>query len=121
MPPGLTHAAQCGSVCPETGVVGQGDPGALSCELVAGSLEQLRLSVACGRIQVGYAGAMGLFDRVKQAIVPVFGHAAQLLHTSRLSVDGIASKPGFASRSHFSHAFNEQLGCSPMELRKQHH
>lgn len=44
---------------------------------------------------------------------------AQLLQVSGQSVDGIAGKVGFASRSHFSHAFQEQYGCSPMEFRKQ--
>jgi transcriptional regulator GlxA family with amidase domain len=44
---------------------------------------------------------------------------AQLLQVSGQSVDGIAGKVGFASRSHFSRAFQEQFGCSPMEFRKQ--
>ena len=37
------------------------------------------------------------------------------------AMDGIADKVGYASRSHFSRAFNEQFGCSPMEFRKQQH
>ncbi len=45
--------------------------------------------------------------------------AAQLLQVGGLSVDGIASKVGYASRSHFSHAFHEQYGCSPVDFRKQ--
>jgi len=201
------------------------------CELVAGPLEQLKLTVACGRIQVTYAGGPGLFDNLKQAIVLDFSdslrmrgifedlikeyqrsgpasaammtalmnqcliqvlrrvsrqadesltwlsalddprlarvvetilnhperqhtldlladvahmsrssfadhfkqyfgrtpmdyvrdvrlrRAAQLLQVSQLSVDGIASKVGFASRSHSSHAFKKQFGCSPMVFR----
>jgi AraC family transcriptional regulator, activator of mtrCDE len=47
--------------------------------------------------------------------------AAQLLQAGGQSVDGIASKVGFASRSHFSHAFHQQFGCSPVDFRKQQH
>lgn len=233
LPPGLAHAVQCGAVDNETGVDGQGDPGAPLCELVAGPLERVSLTIACGRILVSYAGSMGLFDHMKQAIVldfrdapqmrvifealideyqrsgpacaammsalmnqcliqvlrrvseqaegslpwlsalddarlsrvidsilehpeqpytieslagvahmsrstfarhfeQCFGRtpmdyvrdirlrrAAQLLRVGGLTLDGIASKVGFASRSHLSHAFSEQFGCSPMEFRKQ--
>ncbi len=233
MPPGLNHAIQCGDVSHETGVEGQGDPNAPICELVAGSLDGPLLTVACGRIQVSYAGGMGLFDHLKEAIVVDFSDSpqmriifetlieeyrrsgaasaammtalmnqcliqvlrrlseerdgvlpwlsalddprlaqviqtileqpeqqhtleslaelahmsrstfirhfeqcfgrtamdylrdvrlrrgAQLLQVSNHSIDGVASKVGFASRSHFSRAFQEQFGCSPMEFRKQ--
>ncbi len=78
MPAGITHAIQCGSVTNETGVEGQGDPGAPLCELVAGPLEELRLTVACGRIQVSYAGGMGLFDHLKEAIVLDFSDSPQM-------------------------------------------
>ena len=69
LPPGLAHAIECGSVQDETGADGQGDPGAPLCELVAGPLDQVSLAIACGRIQVSYAGGMGLFDHLKEAIV----------------------------------------------------
>jgi AraC family transcriptional activator of mtrCDE len=43
---------------------------------------------------------------------------AQLLRRDlRLSVDAIASRVGFQSRSQFSHAFHETFGCSPKEFR----
>lgn len=47
--------------------------------------------------------------------------AAQLLLVGGSSVDNVAGKVGYASRSHFSHACSEQFGCLPMEFRKQHH
>ncbi len=78
MPAGITHAIQCGVVSNETGVEGQGDPGAPVCELVAGPLEELRLLVACGRVQVSYAGGMGLFDHLKEAIVLDFSDSTQM-------------------------------------------
>jgi AraC-like DNA-binding protein len=53
----------------ETGIEGQGDPSAALCELVAGDTDQARLTVACGRIQVRYAGGLGVFDHLKEAIV----------------------------------------------------
>jgi AraC family transcriptional activator of mtrCDE len=235
MPPGLPHALQCGSVSNETGVDGQGDPQAPLCELVAGPSDQPRLTVACGRIQARYAGGIGLFDHLREAIVLDFGsspqmrgifetlideyqrsgpasaammsalmsqcliqvlrrvsqqadralpwlsalddprlarvietilnhpeqhhtldvlasiahmsrstftrhfeqsfgrtpmdylrdirlrRAAQLLRIKGLSIDGVASKVGFASRSHFSHAFHDQFGCSPASFRRQQH
>jgi len=45
--------------------------------------------------------------------------AAQLLQVSRLPVDSVAGKVGYASRSHFSRAFQEQFGVSPADFRKQ--
>lgn len=78
MPAGITHAIQCGVVSKETGVEGQGDPAAPLCELVAGPLEELRLLVACGRVQVSYAGGMGLFDHLKEAIVLDFSDSSQM-------------------------------------------
>ncbi len=69
MPPNLGHAVQCGTVSNEIGYDGQDDPEAPMCELVAGSVDQIALSVVCGRIQVCYAGGMGLFDHLKEAIV----------------------------------------------------
>ena len=235
MPPGLVHSIQCGSVSNETGVEGQGDPKAPLCELVAGPVDDEALTIACGRIQVSYAGGVGLFDHLKEAIVLDFSDSpqmrgifemlideyrragagsaammtalmnqcliqvlrrlseeeegilpwlsalddprlarvidtilehpekphtletladvanmsrstfirhfeqcfgrtpmeyvrdvrlrrgAQLLQTSGQSVDGVAGKVGFASRSHFSRAFQEQFGCSPKEFRSQYH
>lgn len=78
MPAGITHAIQCGVVSNETGVDGQGDPEAPLCELVAGPLEELRLIVACGRVQVIYAGGMGLFDHLQEAIVLDFSDSTQM-------------------------------------------
>lgn len=69
MPPNLVHAVQCGQVVNETGVDGQGDPNAPICELVAGTLDAVAVTIACGRIQVSYAGSFGLFDHLKEAIV----------------------------------------------------
>ena len=43
--------------------------------------------------------------------------AAQLLHRGELSVNDIATRVGFASRSHFSRAFREHFDCSPAEFR----
>ena len=235
MPPNMVHAVQCGTVCNETGIDGQGDPEAPLCELVAGSLENIAVTIACGRIQVSYAGGMGLFDHLKEAIILDFSdnplmrrifdtlideyrkcgpacaqmmaalmnqclievlraaekqadgalpwlsaledprlskvvelilehpeqsytlesmadvaamsratfvrhfeksfartpmdyvrdvrlrRAAQLLQVSETSVDGVAGKVGYASRSHFSRAFNDQYGVSPADFRKQYH
>ena len=45
--------------------------------------------------------------------------SARLLGQHELSVDVIAAKVGFASRSHFSKAFSEQFGCSPTAFRPQ--
>ena len=235
MPPNLVHAIQCGTVCNEIGIDGQGDPNAPLCELVAGPLDHVALTIACGRIQVSYAGGMGLFDHLKEAIVLDFSdnsqmreifeklideyqksgpacaammtalmnqclievlrqaeaqadgtlpwlsalddprlskvietildhpeqsytleslasiaamsratfarhfekcfartpmdylrdvrlrRAAQLLQVSSMPVDGVAGKVGYASRSHFSRAFHDQFGVSPVDFRKQYH
>lgn len=42
---------------------------------------------------------------------------ADLLRGTTLSVAAVASQVGFASRSHFSHAFREYFGHSPAEFR----
>lgn len=234
MPPNMVHAVQCGTVCNECGIDGQGDPEAPICELVAGSVDEVALWIACGRIQVSYAGGMGLFDHLKEAIVLDFSEdshmreifealikeyqksgpasaammtalmnqclievlreaeaqsdgalpwlsalddprlskvveaildhpeqsytleslaaiaamsratfirhfekcfartpmdylrdvrlrrAAQLLQVSSTTVDGVAGKVGYASRSHFSRAFHEQYGVSPADFRNQY-
>ena len=41
------------------------------------------------------------------------------IDTLASSVDAIAARVGFASRSHFSKAFTEQFGCSPSSYRAQ--
>jgi AraC-like DNA-binding protein len=69
MPPNMVHAVQCGTVVNETGIDGQGDPNAPICELMAGALDTVAVTIACGRIQVSYAGGFGLFDHLKEAIV----------------------------------------------------
>lgn len=81
MPPGLAHALECGSVGNETGVEGQGTDGAPLCELVAGPLQHLRLTVACGRIQAIYGHSMGLFDHLREAIVLDFSDSPQMRAT----------------------------------------
>lgn len=78
IPPNVVHAIECGSVSNETGVEGQGDPGAPLCELCAGPLDRVKLTIACGRIQVSYAGGMGLFDHLKEAIVLDFSDYPQM-------------------------------------------
>jgi AraC family transcriptional activator of mtrCDE len=234
MPANLVHAIQCGIVRNETGIDGQGDPSVPLCELVAGSLERVALTIACGRIQVRYAGGVGLFDHLKEAIVLDFSdnrhmrqifdalieeykksgpacaammtalmnqclievlrkaesqsggtlpwlsalddprlskvvaaildhpdenytlesladiaamsratfirrfekcfartpmdylrdvrirRAAQLLRVGSMPIESVAAKVGFASRSHFSRAFHDQFGVSPLEFRKQY-
>jgi AraC-like DNA-binding protein len=44
--------------------------------------------------------------------------AAQLLSRGDLSVDEIASKVGFSSRSHFSRTFRDHFGASPLAFRE---
>jgi AraC-like DNA-binding protein len=41
----------------------------------------------------------------------------KLLLTTDLSVDGIADRVGFASRSHFSRAFRDYFSQTPTEFR----
>ena len=45
--------------------------------------------------------------------------AAHLLDQPELSVDAIAGRVGFSSRSHFSKAFSEQFGSSPAAFRSR--
>ncbi len=44
--------------------------------------------------------------------------AARLLHRADLSVNDVAGKVGFASRSHFSRAFRDHFGCAPADFRE---
>ena len=43
--------------------------------------------------------------------------AGRLLTTTDLSVDGVADRVGFASRSHFSRAFRDYFQKTPSEFR----
>ena len=46
-------------------------------------------------------------------------HAARLLrHAEPLSIDTVANRSGYSSRSHFSTAFHKHHGVSPTEFRK---
>lgn len=45
--------------------------------------------------------------------------AAKLLRSTALSVKLIAARTGFASRSHFSHAFKQAYGIDPSAFRKR--
>lgn len=108
MPPGLKHAIQCGHVNNETGVEGQGDPNAPLCELVAGPLDELVLTVACGRIQVSYAGGMGLFDHLKEAIVLDFRDAPQIRAIFEALIDEYR-RAGAASAAMMSALMNQCL------------
>lgn len=48
-------------------------------------------------------------------------HAARLLRTdARLSLDEIAGRVGYASRSHFSHTFSRHYGTTPTAFRSAH-
>ena len=78
MPPNAHHAIQCGAeVSRETGVEGQDAQGPL-CELVAGPLDEVALTVACGRIQATYGEGLGLFDHLGRAIVLDFNDSPQM-------------------------------------------
>jgi AraC-like DNA-binding protein len=44
---------------------------------------------------------------------------ARLLGQGELSVDAVAARVGFASRSHFSTSFSEHFGCSPTTFREK--
>jgi len=46
--------------------------------------------------------------------------AAQLLQIDAVAIGSIGAKVGYSSRSHFSKAFSEQFGMSPVEFRKQY-
>jgi len=45
--------------------------------------------------------------------------AANLLTQASYSVEQVAARIGFSSRSHFSHAFKEHHGISPAVFREQ--
>jgi AraC-like DNA-binding protein len=44
-------------------------------------------------------------------------HAAHLLRKPDLSIDAVAARSGYSSRSHFSTAFHKHHGVSPSEFR----
>ena len=81
MPPNFAHAIECGAdVQHETGVEGQGSDAPL-CEFVAGPLDEVNLTIACGRIQVTYGEGLGLFDHLQKAIVLDFNDSPQMRTT----------------------------------------
>ena len=67
-----------GTVQNEIDLDSQDDAKAPLCELVAGSCDQVAWTIACGRIQVNYAGGMGLFDHLKEAIVLDFSDHSKM-------------------------------------------
>lgn len=78
MPPNVKHAIECGSeVEHETAAENQAVQGPL-CEFMAGPLEGVSLTIACGRIQVTYGEGLGLFDHLERAIVLDFNDSPQM-------------------------------------------
>lgn len=69
VPPRFGHAVQHGNISDEIEYDGQADPQAPVCELVAGSPDENALTIVCGRVQACYANSIGLFDRLKDAII----------------------------------------------------
>ena len=108
MPPGLNHSIQCGCVSNETGIEGQGDPNAPICELVAGPIDESAFTVACGRIQVSYAGGMGLFDHLKEAIVLDFKDSLKVRVIFETLIDEYR-REGAASAAMMSALMNQCL------------
>lgn len=119
MPPGLRHAIQCGTVCHETGTEGQGDAGAPLCELVAGPLSELRLTVACGRVQASYASGLGLFDHLEHAIVLDFGDSPRMRDIFEALIDEY-ERSGPASAAMMTALMNQcliQVLREPLHIR----
>lgn len=95
VPPRLPHSIESGTrVAHETSTrdSSEGHDGLL--EFVAGSGAGRDLEVACGRIQVAYAGSLGLFDLLRESIVLDFSASEEM-------------------RSAFERLLDEQRSLSP--------
>jgi AraC-like DNA-binding protein len=84
VPPGSVHSLEsAGEVQEEHEIPAGAPPGEESLALVAGSSETAELVVACGLVNVRFASAIGLFDRIGQVLVvdlssyPQVGQAMQ--------------------------------------------
>jgi len=114
MPPNVSHAIECGSeVQHETGVEGQGSDAPL-CDFVAGPLDEVNLTIACGRIQVTYGEGLGLFDRLQKAIVLDFNDSPQM-RTTFESLVGEYRDTGAASHAMMTALMNQ---CLILVLRR---
>jgi len=63
-------------------------------------------------------GDEGLLDHLQEAIVLGFSEAPWMHHIFE-ALNEEYRRTGIACRSHFSRAFHERYGCSPMEFRRQ--
>ena len=114
MPPNFAHAIECGAdVQHETGVEGQGSDAPL-CEFVAGPLDEVNLTIACGRIQVTYGEGLGLFDHLQKAIVLDFNDSPQM-RTTFESLVGEYRDTGAASHAMMTALMNQ---CLILVLRR---
>ena len=114
MPPNVSHAIECGSeVHHETGVEGQGSDAPL-CDFVAGPLDEVNLTIACGRIQVTYGEGLGLFDHLQKAIVLDFNDSPQM-RTTFESLVGEYRDTGAASHAMMTALMNQ---CLILVLRR---
>ena len=114
MPPNFNHAIQCGSdVHHETGVEGQPVQGPL-CEFIAGPLEEVHLTIACGRIQVTYGEGLGLFDHLDKAIVLDFNDSPLMRITFEALVNEY-QQSGAASHAMMTALMNQ---CLILVLRR---
>ena len=78
VPANVSHAIQFGTVLHEADLDGQRKPDVPLCELVVGAPDDRELTFACGRIQVSYAGGMGLFDHLNETIILDFSDSPQM-------------------------------------------
>ncbi|UCH30684.1 MAG: helix-turn-helix transcriptional regulator [Myxococcales bacterium] len=114
MPPNFSHAIQCGpEVEHETGVEGQAVEGPL-CQFVAGPLDNVSLTIACGRIQVTYGEGLGLFDHLQKAIVIDFNDSPQMRTTFEALVNEY-QESGAASHAMMTALMNQ---CLILVLRR---
>ena len=114
MPPNTKHAIECGSdVEHETGVEDQGADGPL-CDFTAGPLDDVNLTIACGRIQVTYGEGLGLFDHLQKAIVLDFKDSPQMRTTFEALVSEYR-KSGAASHAMMTALMNQ---CLILVLRR---
>jgi AraC family transcriptional activator of mtrCDE len=114
MPPNFNHAIQCGSdVKHETGVEGQAVEGPL-CQFVAGPLDDVSLTIACGRIQVTYGEGLGLFDHLQKAIVIDFKDSP-LMRTTFEALVHEYEESGAASHAMMTALMNQ---CLILVLRR---
>jgi AraC-like DNA-binding protein len=120
VPAGMPHAIECGEFVEHEATPSDGDSSPCSLAQFSAQDDETQFRAACGRVQVTFGGSLGIFDRMREAVVLDFSRDDRM---RALFADLIAeeqnSSPG--SRAMIKALMNQCLVTLFRKLDEQTH